>query len=67
MASWNVSHIDESGALALQELLSAEAGKGKKLYIGGLREKPLRVLERMGIVDKLSKSGVILIQERGEL
>lgn len=63
----NVSHIDESGALALQELLSAEAGKGKKLYIGGLREKPLRVLERMGIVDKLSKSGVILIQERGEL
>ncbi|MGB4176846.1 MAG: SulP family inorganic anion transporter [Halanaerobiales bacterium] len=62
-----VSHIDESGALALQELLFAEAGKGRKISIDGLREEPLRVLERMGIKDKLDRSGVILLQERGGL
>lgn len=62
-----VPHIDESGALALQELLFAEAGKGRKISIDGLREEPLRVLERMGIKDKLDRSGVILLQERGGL
>ena len=50
--------IDETGALALADLAERLRKQGKSLYIAGLKNKPLRMLVRMGVVDDLGRSRV---------
>lgn len=52
----DVPLIDETGALALKDLIERLQGEGKYLYLGGLNKQPLRMLIRMGVVDSLGRS-----------
>ena len=54
----NVPTMDETGALALKDLADRLQREGKSLYIGGLKDKSLRMLARMGLVGELSRSRV---------
>lgn len=51
----NVPVIDETGALALKSLAQRMQREGKSMYIAGLRQKPLRMLTRMGVVEDLGR------------
>ncbi|HHT48957.1 MAG TPA: SulP family inorganic anion transporter [Firmicutes bacterium] len=50
-----VSAIDETAALALRDFVHRLQGEGKRVYIGGLQQEPLRMLIRMGVVDSLGR------------
>ncbi|NMB26005.1 MAG: SulP family inorganic anion transporter [Firmicutes bacterium] len=54
----NVPVIDETGALALKNLAKRMQREGKSMYIAGLRQKPLRMLTRMGVVEDLGRNKV---------
>ena len=51
-----VTMIDETGALALQDLVQRLQREGKSIYIGGLQRGPMRMLIRMGVVARLGRS-----------
>ena len=53
-----VTKVDETGALALQDLVHRLQGEGISAYIAGLQREPLRMLIRMGVVDRLGRSRV---------
>jgi SulP family sulfate permease len=54
----DVPTMDETGALALKDLADRLQREGKSLYIGGLKQKSLRMLTRMGLVGDLGRSRV---------
>ena len=54
----DVAFIDETGALAVKDLACRLKAEGKRVYIGGLSRKPLRILMRMGVVDNLGRNCV---------
>ena len=39
-------------------MILSSQNKGKSIYIGGLKRKPLRMLIRMGVVDSLGRARV---------
>ncbi|NLW57023.1 MAG: SulP family inorganic anion transporter [Firmicutes bacterium] len=51
-----VTMIDETGALALRDLVQHLQREGKSVYIGGLQREPLRMLLRIGVVASLGRS-----------
>jgi SulP family sulfate permease len=53
-----VTMVDETGALALGEFVQRLQGEGQSIYLGGLQRKPLRMLIRMGVVDRLGRRRV---------
>jgi SulP family sulfate permease len=54
----NVTLIDETGALALRDLLLRLQREGKNIYLGGLQRAVVRILIRMGVVDSLGQTRV---------
>jgi SulP family sulfate permease len=54
----SVSVIDETGALGLKDLIGRLQREGKSIYIGGLNQKPLRMLTRVGVVTSLGRPRV---------
>ncbi len=46
-----VPAIDESGALALKKLFAAQKRLGKRIYLAGLRPRPLEILTRLDAVN----------------
>ncbi|HBG43791.1 MAG TPA: SulP family inorganic anion transporter [Firmicutes bacterium] len=51
----DVFTIDETGALALRDLVMQIHREGKSVYIGGLNRQPARMLIRMGVVGNLGR------------
>ena len=51
-----VTMIDETGALALRDLVQHLQREGTSVYIGGIQRGPLRMLLRMGVVASLERS-----------
>ena len=53
-----VTMMDETGALALGDFVQRLQAEGKRVYLAGLQRKPLRMLIRMGVVDRLGRRRV---------
>lgn len=55
-----VTAMDETGALALRDLVLRLEREGRRVYIGGLQRAPLRMLIRMGVVASLGRRRVCI-------
>jgi SulP family sulfate permease len=51
----NVPIMDETGALALRDLVERLQKEGKSAYLGGLNRRSLRKLTRLGVVSSLGR------------
>lgn len=54
----DVPVMDESGALALKDIIERLHNQGKGVYLTGLHRKPLHMLLRMGVVKSLGRSRI---------
>ncbi len=51
----DVTYIDTSAALALDEIIARTGELGLRVYLAGMREPVATVLERLGVLDELPK------------